>query len=84
MVAQTFYYVKGQACFTQPIALAVTSSMIDWKIRLPSVPPTTSSQARSGWGIIPRTLPALLTMPAILFRAPLGFASGVISPEGVQ
>ena len=38
----------------------------------PSVLPKTSSTALSGWGIMPRTLPFSLTMPAMSWRLPLG------------
>src|ERR1700751_1226100 len=43
----------------------------------PSSLPRRSSQDRSGCGISPRTFPAGLQIPAILFRLPFGFASGV-------
>ena len=42
----------------------------------PSTPPSSGSQHRSGWGIMPSTLRFSLTMPAMLASAPLGLASG--------
>ena len=41
---------------------------------------SSSSDALSGWGIIPNTFRSLLQIPAILLRDPLGFASFVMSP----
>ena len=38
----------------------------------PSVPPCFSSTARSGWGIMPMTLPCSLVMPAMSRAEPLG------------
>ena len=49
----------------------------------PSFMPSTSSLARSGCGIIPRTLRPSLQMPAMFSSDPLGFASSVSSPCGV-
>jgi hypothetical protein len=46
--------------------------MIDRKITAPSSPPISGSQQRSGWGIIPNTLPRVFTIPAMLFIEPLG------------
>ena len=40
-------------------------------IRRPSVPPWASSISRSGWGIMPSTLPASLRMPAMARAEPL-------------
>ena len=54
------------------------------KISRPSLEPSISSQARSGWGIMPRTLRSWLQMPAMFERAPLGLASSVISPCSSQ
>src|SRR5713226_4444812 len=54
----------------------------DSKILSPSVQPRADSLARSGCGIIPRTLRPGLQMPAMLSSEPLGFDSAVISPEG--
>ena len=66
-----------------PIYFCATLRMMEPKIDRPSVPPIISSQQRSGWGIMPRTLPARLVMPAMLFREPLGLEAGVASPSGV-
>src|SRR5262252_9371422 len=65
----------------QRAAIAPTS---DWKILNPSVPPSSGSAERSGWGIMPRTLRPGLQMPAILSRDPLGLASGVMRPSEVE
>src|ERR1700748_23503 len=43
----------------------------------PSSLPRRPSPERSGCGISPRTFPAGLQIPAMLFRLPFGFASGV-------
>ena len=50
------------------------------RIPFPSKPPISSSQARSGCGIIPRTLPDRLQIPAMLRLEPFGLASGVTRP----
>jgi len=42
--------------------------------RRPSMPPVAGSQARSGWGIRPSTLPAALVKPATSPTEPLGLA----------
>jgi len=42
------------------------------------------SAARSGCGIMPKTLRSLLQTPAIFFIEPLGFESSVISPFSLQ
>ena len=55
-------------------------SIIELNIIDPSVPPISSSQQRSGWGIIPKTLPSEFIIPAIFDSDPLGFDSFVISP----
>ena len=62
-------------------AIAPTS---DWKILIPSVQPSSGSAERSGCGIMPRTLRPGLQMPAMFSSEPLGLASGVISPCGVE
>src|SRR5258707_5383214 len=54
------------------------------KISRPSLEPSISSQARSGWGIMPRTLRSRLQMPAIFEREPLGLAASVSSPFSSQ
>ena len=41
----------------------------------PSVPPWAASTARSGWGIMPRTLPPAFRMPAISRCEPLQFSA---------
>ena len=46
----------------------------------PSVPVRRASASRSGWGIMPSTLPASLVIPAILAKDPLGLAAAVTSP----
>lgn len=43
------------------------------KIVRPSVLPRSSEDLRSGWGIIPTTLPAMFEMAAISCMDPLGF-----------
>src|SRR5690606_2994573 len=52
----------------------------------PSSPPRPrmSSQARSGCGMRPTTLPASLHTPAMLFIEPLGLAASVTAPSGSQ
>ena len=42
--------------------------------RAPSVDPSSASQARSGWGMRPTTLPASLQMPAMSSTEPLGLS----------
>ena len=54
------------------------------KISRPSFDPKSSSQARSGCGIIPKTFPSLLQIPAIFEREPFGLASSVVSPVSSQ
>ncbi|HEY0592810.1 MAG TPA: hypothetical protein VGF40_13650, partial [Thermoanaerobaculia bacterium] len=56
----------------------VSTWAIDWNTLRPVAPPTSVSQARSGWGIMPRTLRPRLTMPAMFAVEPLGFAAAVI------
>ena len=53
-------------------------------IRLPSSLPSRGSQLRSGWGIIPSTLPRSLMMPAMLRAEPLGLEPLVILPASSQ
>ena len=43
-------------------------------MRRPSALPRSGSAFRSGWGIIPSTLPEALTMPAMSARLPLGLS----------
>ena len=50
----------------------------------PSVPPSSGSAHRSGWGIMPNTLPRALTMPAMLCIEPLGLALLVTRPLASQ
>ena len=50
------------------------------RIPRPSIPPISGSQQRSGCGIIPRTLPSRLRIPAMFRLEPLGLASGVTRP----
>ena len=55
---------------------ASSASRADWKTASPSVGAEHVSDARSGWGIIPRTLPALVADPGDVRRAtPLGLAA---------
>ncbi len=49
-------------------------------MRLPSVPPKAMSAKRSGWGIIPKTFPCPLIIPAMLFAEPLGLVVGLGLP----
>ena len=63
------------------VAIAPTR---DSKILNPSVPPSSGSLERSGCGIIPSTFRPGLQMPAMLSSDPLGLASGVISPSGLE
>src|SRR5438093_585112 len=42
------------------------------------------SQARSGCGMRPNTLPSLLIMPPMLFIEPFGFDSRVVRPSSSQ
>jgi hypothetical protein len=53
-------------------------------IFIPSVEPRSASEERSGCGIIPRTLRPALQIPAMLSSEPLGLASAVTVPSGVQ
>src|SRR5262249_48572887 len=62
----------------------LSASSIDRNINRPSSLPSMSSAHRSGCGIIPRTLPSGLMIPAMLSSEPFGFASGVTLPSGVQ
>src|SRR5579864_3255337 len=57
---------------------------IDWKTLSPSVHPSSGSAERSGCGIMPRTLPPELQIPAMLSSEPLGLAAEVTSPAGVE
>ena len=61
----------------KPPAVAARAAIIG----LPSVPPCRASAARSGCGIMPRTVLDSLKMPAILSRDPLGLSSSVGSPD---
>ena len=60
---------------TQTTSSAKASST-DLNRRRPSVPPSSGSAHRSGWGIMPSTFPSLFTIPAMLWMEPLGFAAG--------
>jgi hypothetical protein len=64
--------------------LAAIAPTSDWNTLKPSVPPSSGSAARSGWGIIPRTLPPGLQIPAMFSSDPLGLASEVIWPSSVE
>src|SRR5437879_4370622 len=64
--------------------LAAIAPTSDWNTLNPSVPPSSGSAARSGWGIIPRTLPPGLQIPAMLSSDPFGLASKEIWPSGVE
>ena len=57
----------------RPYRLAIAPTM-EWKIFIPSMPPSAGSEDRSGWGIMPTTLPPALQMPAILSSEPFGLA----------
>ena len=59
-------------------------SMMERQTRRPSSLPRRASLARSGWGIMPRTVPAALMTPAMAARDPLGLACGVMAPAGSQ
>ncbi len=50
----------------------------------PSSLPSSSSQARSGWGIIPNTLNASFATPAIWSIEPLGLYASFSAPVGLQ
>jgi hypothetical protein len=63
---------------------ATADWMMDSQMRLPSVPPVRSSEARSGWGIMPRTLPRSLMMPAMFATLPFGFAAGMTWPAAFE
>src|SRR5690606_3591237 len=45
-----------------------------WKTAAPPVRPSTGSEARSGWGIMPMTLPRSLIRPAISRAEPFGLS----------
>src|SRR5438094_285706 len=51
---------------------APTEAASDWKTPSPSVDPSSGSEARSGCGIMPITLPSRFTMPAMSSIDPLG------------
>src|SRR5437773_12105137 len=55
-------------------------SIIERKIFAPSVLPRCAAQARSGWGIKPKTFRSRLQIPAMFWIEPFGFASGTIRP----
>ena len=57
--------------------------MIESKTVRPSSLPRIRSEARSGWGIRPRTFPASLRMPAIEASEPLTLAASVSRAAGV-
>ena len=59
---------------------AVTRASIDSKTPSPSADPSSGSTARSGCGIMPSTLPASLTMPAMARMEPLGLHHSSASP----
>src|SRR5439155_13155328 len=59
-------------CTTEPNSLS------------PSTPPSSSSLQRSGWGIIPSTLPRRFVMPAIACTEPFGLAAGTTIPRSSQ
>ena len=59
-------------------------SMIERQIRLPSSPPSSGSEARSGCGIMPSTLPCSLSSPAMSCSEPLGLASLPTAPSASQ
>ena len=59
-------------------------SMIERHSRLPSSPPSSGSETRSGWGIMPSTLPAGLITPAMSWAEPLGLASPPSRPCSSQ
>ena len=50
----------------------------------PSSLPSSSSQARSGWGIIPSTLNPAFATPAICYIEPFGLYAASNSPVGLQ
>src|SRR3954470_19858002 len=59
---------------------ARTAASIDLKTPSPCGGPMSGSKARSGWGIMPSTLPLSLMMPAIARMDPLGFHHSSASP----
>src|SRR4029077_17588774 len=63
--------------------LLAKAPIMEWKIFIPSVPPSSGPDALSGCGIMPTTLPPALQMPAILPSEPLGLADGETPPVGV-
>lgn len=60
---------------------AETRSSMDRNIASPSGRPSAGSQARSGCGIIPSTLPLSLTTPAISRTEPFGLAPAASAPS---
>src|SRR6266852_4033048 len=68
---------RGRVLLDYFVAIAPTN---DWKILNPSVQPSSGSDERSGWGIMPRTFRPALQIPAILSREPFGLASTVTRP----
>ena len=71
---------------TQPFGSGATIAYpgIDLKIKNPSAEPNSVSELLSGCGIIPKTLPCLFTIPAILAKAPLGLYFPLTSPLRLQ
>src|SRR5207245_9933545 len=62
----------------------LTASRNESRISRPSSLPRRASAQRSGCGIMPKTLPASLTIPPMLSSEPLGLASGVTWPSFLQ
>src|SRR5260370_41906374 len=65
-------------------ATLASAWMAERKMTSPSSPPSNASQARSGCGIRPTTLPRAFEMPAMFRSEPLGFESAVTRPSGEQ
>src|SRR5919201_3097975 len=91
-LARVLVLVLGESYLPQPpgvysdthLTASDIASRTDRNSRRPSVPPSSGSAARSGCGIIPSTFPALLTIPAMLWADPLGFAAPTTRPSGRQ
>src|SRR5213079_1405857 len=70
-------------CFARSdvVRFALIACTIDRKIFVPSMLPSRASEARSGWGIRPKTFRSRLQIPAMFSIEPFGLASGRMRPR---
>ncbi len=66
---------EGVRGHTVIVARAVAAASRLFSITTPSLDPSSGSEARSGCGIRPTTLPSALQMPAMSSRLPLGLST---------